>query len=259
MKKNRKFIALALSLIMVAAMAVTAVAASTNSDSASSNATASKPLRMRLMGGLDQIIKLTGLTADQVKTERQAGKSLVQIAESKNVSQDTLVNAMITANQEKLEAAKASSKITQTQYDKCLSDMKTRITEQVTSTKAGPLEGKGGKFGPGMGRNNSLDVVSELTGLTEDAIFTQLKAGKTLAQIAESKNISQDTLVTALVKDVRQNLDTAKTDGKITQEQYDSCVADLQAKITKQVTSTRPAPGQGHGKGMGQGMGACSR
>jgi len=132
-------------------------------------------------------------------------------------------------------------------------DTTTKIKNGIRGMFAGD---KGAKFAaPGQ----SLSVVAELTGLTETELQTQLKAGKTLAEIAATKNVSSDDLIAALVKDVQAKLDTAKSEGKITQEQYNQCTSNLQERITNQVTQAPPAGGvngkgmrgQGHGRGPG--------
>ncbi|MGE5449751.1 MAG: hypothetical protein ACM3PA_00020, partial [Methanomassiliicoccales archaeon] len=183
---------------------------------------------------------------------------------TKNVTQDALITAITADMKQKLDTAKTDGKITQEQYDKCISDLASRVTEEVTEVHPGNREGKGGKFGaPGQ----SLNVVSKLTSLTVAEIKTELQAGKTLAAIAATKNVTQDALIAALTADMKQNLDTAKTDGKITQAQYDKMTSDLTSRITKQVTSTSPTPGEGgkggpgmrgHGRGMERGQGSGS-
>ncbi|MGE5380487.1 MAG: hypothetical protein ACM3NT_05405 [Methylocystaceae bacterium] len=247
MKINRKFIAVGLALVIVAATSITAIAAS-SSDTTTTNKSDTKGMKGYggMIGGLGQSLEvvktLTGLTSDEIQTLLKDGKTLAEIAATKNVSQDDLVAALVKDTTAKLDTLKTNGKITQSQYDKCLTDLKDRITKEVTETRPAGL-GRGGMF---VGLGQSLDVVKTLTGLTSDEIQALLKDGKTLAAIAATKNVSQDDLVAAVVKDTTAKLDTLKTNGKITQDQYDKFIADLKNRITKEVTETRP-----EGKGIG--------
>ncbi len=103
----------------------------------------------------DIVAKLTGLSADQVRTDRQAGKSFEQIAGAKNVSADKVVSAALDARKAALDAAVKDGRITQAQADTAYANMKSRITTKVGSTAPGCTGaglGSGGGFGGGRGR-----------------------------------------------------------------------------------------------------------
>lgn len=85
----------------------------------------------------DVVAKLTGATADQVRTDRQAGKSFADIAKAKGVSADIVVSSALDARKAALAAAVKSGRITQTQADAALAQMKTRLSERVSSTAPG--------------------------------------------------------------------------------------------------------------------------
>lgn len=101
----------------------------------------------------DVVAKLTGATADQVRTDRQAGKSFADIAKAKGVSADSVVTSTLDARKAALAAAVKSGSITQAQADTALANMKTRLTDRVTSTSPGCNgAGPGGGAGGGRGR-----------------------------------------------------------------------------------------------------------
>jgi hypothetical protein len=63
----------------------------------------------------------------------------------------------------------------------------------VTDTHAG---------GPGLrgpGPMGGLSIIAEQLGIDPSELFTELQAGKTVAQIAEEKGIATDTIVNAVV------------------------------------------------------------
>ncbi|NHC16391.1 hypothetical protein [Motilibacter deserti] len=98
--------------------------------------------------GLDTAAGIIGVTADELRTQLEAGKTLAQVAEANGVSQDTLVDKLVAAAKTELADAVKAGKLTQAQADSISADLETRITERVTSTR--PLGGRGGHhFGGG--------------------------------------------------------------------------------------------------------------
>ena len=75
----------------------------------------------------DAAQKLLGMTEEQIQAERLAGKSLVEIAKAKSVSEDALVKAILDEHKASLAKSVADGKLTQAQAD----TMTTRMQEQV--------------------------------------------------------------------------------------------------------------------------------
>jgi hypothetical protein len=129
--------------------------AATTSSQAPASPGARLGLVMRQAGGTlaDAVAKLTGKTPDQVRTDRQAGKSFADIAKASGVSQDKVLSAALDTRKAALDSAVKSGRITQAQADTALANMKTRLTSRVTSTAPG-CNGTGagaGAGGRGMG------------------------------------------------------------------------------------------------------------
>jgi hypothetical protein len=113
------------------------------------------------IGGIfndDVVTKLLGLTAAQIQEHRQAGKSLVQIAAAKNISEDTLISAIIADRKADLQKLVDAKTITQDQANQRLDFMKTQIKTMVERTTGGSpatrgmMGGAGGFSGGMMGR-----------------------------------------------------------------------------------------------------------
>ena len=117
-------------------------------------------------GGMDDVVtQLLGMTEEQIQTQRQAGKSLVQIAATKNISEDALIKAIIADRKADLDKLVADKKITQAQADLMLTQMKDRVKVMVNRTTVGPPDwaGNGTGFG-GMGRMGANGNVAPGTG-----------------------------------------------------------------------------------------------
>lgn len=101
----------------------------------------------------DVVSTLTGLSAEEVQTKRQAGTSLADIAKDKGVSADKVVAEALDVRKDMLEAKVKDGTITQDQADQALTSMTTRLNDRVNSTTAGGGMGRGrGGAGGGGGR-----------------------------------------------------------------------------------------------------------
>ncbi len=101
---------------------------------------------------IDVVSKLLGLTPEEIQAERQAGKSLVQIAAVKNVTEEALVNAIMADKEVAVQKLVTAGTITQEQADLRLSQMKTRVELAVNRTTVGRPEwaGAGGNTQNGL-------------------------------------------------------------------------------------------------------------
>jgi hypothetical protein len=119
--------------------------------------------------GPDQeVADLLGLTQEQIREQRLAGNSLVEIAATKNISEETLINTIITAKQEAITAQVTAGTMTQAQADLCLVQMQERVQLSVNRTTVGRPEWAGangqGHNGSGMMRQGGLRYNQTNTG-----------------------------------------------------------------------------------------------
>ena len=125
---------------------------------------------------------------------------------------------------------------------------------QTSTQQSAPFK-HGGKdrkpFGQFGGPGSYLKDAASVLGLEENALITELKAGKSLAQLAEAKGISQADLVKKLVEASTKEIDAKVTEGKIDSTKAAELKADLQTRIEKAVTITglKDFKGGKHGRG----------
>lgn len=98
-------------------------------------------------GQPDKVATLLGMTAQQIQAERQAGKSLAQIAESKNVGVEKLVDTILAAKKTSLQQAVTDGKLTQAQADAMVQNMQAMVKAMVERTTTGPMMGHQGMMG----------------------------------------------------------------------------------------------------------------
>jgi urease accessory protein UreF len=194
-----------------------------------------------------------GSTPQQIFTQLRSGKTLAQIANATSgKSASGLVDALVAARTQRIDAAVKAGKLTQAQGSQLESNLKQRITDLVNGTF--PHRGGPHGFGP---RHDTEAVATSYLGLTADQIRTQLRSGKTLAQIADATpGKSASGLVDALAAAARKDIDAAVAAGRLTQAQAAKIEASLTKRITDAVNRTRPAGGgfrHGPGGWLGHG------
>jgi ribosomal protein S20 len=142
-------------------------------------------------------------------------------------------------------------KLTQTQADSA----NTRIDKQLFDKGMfGPFGGgrgfgmRGGMF---AGGNAEMAAAAAKLGMTTQELMTELRSGKTLADVAKEKNVTADELKAAIITAVTAQLDQAVKDGKLTQAQADQ----LKSRLDSQIDLNKSWPNGGGFKGPGHGFG----
>ncbi|MBU0495817.1 MAG: hypothetical protein KKA73_24895 [Chloroflexi bacterium] len=93
--------------------------------------------------------KALGITQTELMTAMRDGKTITELAQEKGVSTDTLVNAIVAAEKERLDQAVTDGRLTQAQADALLNV--TRVMAPSYLEGADKVGGKfGGRGGPGM-------------------------------------------------------------------------------------------------------------
>ena len=130
------------------------------------------------------------------------------------------------------------------------------VTLASTIFAAGPQgNGSGNNFGPTGG--STIDVVSKLLGLTPEQIQDQRQAGKSLVQIAATKNVTEVALINAIITDKQAAVQKLVTDGKITQAQADQMLAQMKERVKLAVNRTTIGPPAWMGTNNNRQAGFC--
>jgi hypothetical protein len=201
----------------------------------------------------DVIAKALGEDLATLRTDLQSGKTIADIAKEKNVELSTVVDAVVAERQALLATAVTDGRLTQEQADAQIVVLKANLNALFTQKfdqQPANRPGFGGQRGSAI-----LDVIAKA--LDEDAatLQTDLKAGKTIADIAKEKNVELSTVVDAVVAERQTNITAAVTDGRLTQEQADAQIALLKADLNAMFSQKMDANGRGGFGGPMGGMG----
>lgn len=178
------------------------------------------------------------------------------LASHLGVTLDRLQQAVKDAAKEAIANAVQNNRMTQTQAD--------ALNQRVDQWQPGqglPFErgGRGdrgdrggpGGFGPGdhgFGGAAVLDAVAKALNTTTADLQSQLQSGKTLADIAQSKGVSQDTIKQAIVAAEKAQVDAAQQAGRITADQATQMKAAIDQRAAT-LDLTKPFGGRGFGPG----------
>ena len=170
-----------------------------------------------------------GITEAQLRTELGTDKSLADVAIAHGKTRDGLIAALTAAQQQ---------------------DIATLVDQKGIGARPNPANGYGP--GPGFGRGpgdrvtgDSLAAAATYLGTTTSDLQTKIRAGQTLAQIANATaGKSRDGLVNALVADATAKIDAAQKAGTITADQATQLKSNLSTRLAQLVDTTGPIPGR---------------
>jgi hypothetical protein len=173
--------------------------------------------------GLDTAADVLGMTPEELRAELQAGKRLAEVADEQGVDPQTVVDAVHAQMEETLQQAVADGRLTQEEADSILE----RMAEHEGDCLSAPgrpfakWHARGmrvGWAGPGA----ALDTASEVLGMTPEELSAELRAGKSLAEIAEEQGFDSQAVCDAMQSQREETLQQAVIDGRLTQEEADS-------------------------------------
>jgi hypothetical protein len=200
--------------------------------------------KMHAGGDFAAAAKALDLTTEQLLEKLSDGKTTIaDIAKQQNVDINTVIDAMASADRQ-------------------------RIEDMVNN----PLPKFGDRHGPGPGMRKgfafggpmALDSAAKALGMSQDALITELRGGKTIAQVAKEKSVAVDTVISAMVASANARIDRAQANGLLTKERADAAKSKVKALITEFVNEGMPKPpagwpmgGFGHGgpRGLRDGLG----
>jgi hypothetical protein len=193
------------------------------------------------VGGAGAGIAATKLTSSPGEESKAV---ISDAAKQLGVQPSQLSSALKKALENRVDAAVAAGRLTKAQGD----ELKQRI-ESNNFPLIAPRLGHDGFGHHGFGHHGfghrgfpGLDAAASYLGLSEDALHTQLESGKTLAQVAKDQGKSLDGLLAALKADLKQHLDEAVADGRLTKAQADRILPTADSRLMALVNGTFPGP-----------------
>lgn len=174
-----------------------------------------------------------GVSRAELVKDARAGQTLAQIATAHGKSVDGLEAAMLAALKTKLDAAVAAGKLTSAQEQAKLARAE-KLVERLVNSKLGAKAGKRQGVRAGL-----LRVSAKYIGVSPKVLAADLKAGKSLAQVAAAHGKTAAGLKEALIEPLKAKLDRAVASGRITAAQAQARLDKLSARLDKLISGTR--------------------
>jgi len=198
------------------------------------------------MAMVQSVATTLGMTPAELRTERQAGHSLADIAAARGVDQATLVQAVVAPAKTRLDEAVAAGRLTQQEADARFQRVQ-QFAGQMVANAQGP--GPGGPRGDpeigGAGLRGTLGSVVGALGLTPEEMRAERQAGHTLADVAAARGVDQATLLRAIVAPAKARLDLSVAAGRLTQQDADARLQQIEQTAVQAVTTSGPLAGPG--------------
>lgn len=177
------------------------------------------------------------LTPKEVLAELRAGKSLDQVAQAHGTGGKAVVDAAQARLQARLNAAVAGGNIPQERADKSLQ----RFDQQAAKLMGDPT--LGARFNQTRAARHPFQALlvkatADLSGVPVKMVQAELRAGKSLAQVAQEHQHTGQEVIQAARAKLQERLSMAVKSGKITQERADSALARFDKNAQKLVDAT---------------------
>ncbi len=190
---------------------------------------------------LDLAAKTIGVTPADLAKELKAGKSVADVATEHNVQPQNVIDALVHAADQKIETAETAGKITAEQASKLEAKVPTLVTKLVNAQHPGAIVHAKFRQDLRRFRKEAVQLAAKTIGIPPADLVKELKAGKSVADVATEHNVQPQTVIDALVQAADQKIEAAKTAGKITAEQASKLEAKAPAFVTKLVNAHRGA------------------
>ncbi|MCS7055860.1 MAG: hypothetical protein NZM18_06775 [Thermoflexales bacterium] len=208
---------------------------------------------------LATIARALNMTEAELRMELQAGKSVADVASAKGMALQTVVDAVIAEQTAALNEAVAAGRITQAQADVILANLKIVLPAQLQVRPVPGLNKHGfdkrghkHKGGFGVHAGDSLNTIATSLNMTVAELLTELRAGKSVADVASAKGVALDVVINAIVAEQTTRLNAAVAAGRITQAQADTAIANLKENLPE-LLALKGGP-FGFGRGLGKGL-----
>jgi uncharacterized protein (DUF433 family) len=182
-----------------------------------------------------------GIDKSELLKELQAGKTIAEVATAHHVDPQHVVDAIVWAATQKIEAAKTAGKISAERAAKLEQRLPAAVAKLVNNKHA--EDATHGRAAVRKIVRGGVKVAADAIGIAPKDLVKEVRAGKTIAQVATAHNVDPQHVVDALVQAAKQKIEAARTAGKITAERAAKLEEGATARIAKLVNEWHPGAG----------------
>ncbi len=236
----KKFlVALTTASLLVAGGAGVASAAGSGSGSGPTASSAHPTLKHKLAA---QALKIAadkiGVSTADLKAALKSGKSVADVARSKNVDPADVVKALVGAADKKIDTAVTNGKLSADKATKLKANLADRATNLINNTHLNKAHVKAARYA----RRHHLvkqggNIAAQTIGISPQALRTAAKGGQSVAEVATSKGVAPQKVITAIVNAGNTKIDQAVANGKLSAARAATLESKLTASATKLVNA----------------------
>ncbi|MCM3785215.1 hypothetical protein M3231_19760 [Neobacillus mesonae] len=154
---------------------------------------------------MDETAKILNMDLKELAGQMEQGKTIASIAQSKGLTDKQLEKKLIPAIEKRVDAAVKEGCLTKDQAASMKSNINARLGK-VINTPLSELRSKHMRHGKGYSRLNR-ESIAKFLGITAEQLNQELRSGKSLAEIAKAKGISEQQLVDKLKEELTPDLE----------------------------------------------------
>lgn len=180
-------------------------------------------------------VEETGLEAEDILSQIREGQTLAEVVAANGGDIQVVIDQAMVSASERIAQAVENGRITQEQADERLSQLATLIAEGVNREFPGR---------PGLrgivrnGERGLLQSVAEATGLSAEEILPMLRDGMTLAEVVTANGGDVQAVIADAIADATTRISEAVANERLTQEQADELIANLETLFTNSINGT---------------------
>lgn len=199
------------------------------------------------MGALiNTVAEELGLNQEELFAGLKADKSIADLAAEQGVELAAVEAAIVGELETHLAEAVDAGKLSQMEADSMLalltSEISIRLSQPFSEMRADNFGLKGFEFDK-QGAPAFIADVAEALGMTQDELFAEVKAGKSVADLAAEKGVALETITDILVAPIAENLAERVKEGQISQSNADTLLEAARTRIGERLNS--PFSGRG--------------
>lgn len=213
---------------------------------------------------LDAAAGAIGISTSELVSALREGRTIAEVAEAHDVSVAEVVDAVVVAEQDRLDELVADGRLTQEQADALSADLEERATDLLNGDLApfpllepgfghgvigpGPFDRPGFIAGPGPWGfvGGPLGAAADVIGIDESALLAAIAEGDTIADVARAHDVEVSEVVDAIVASMQERLDEAVENGWLARDQAEDLAEGLSDRATDLVNGEAfpfPHPG----------------
>jgi hypothetical protein len=206
-----------------------------------------------------------GISTSELVSALRDGRTIAEVTEAHEVPVAEVVEAVVAAEQDRLDALVADGRLTREQADALSADLEERATDLVNGELApfpllepgfgpgvigapGPFGRTGFIGGPGPWRfvDGPLAAAADVIGVDQSALLAAIADGETIADVARAHDVEVSEVVDSIVASMQERLDEAMENGWLAPDQAEDLAEGLSERATDLVNGQAfpfPHPG----------------